>query len=77
MSKQHQESTCETVKLKSLLETNNHVLEEVVSLRANIEQLHHQIHEREQMLSKQSEVNEHQQQTMLSKFNLLSVNGDF
>ncbi|CAF1393627.1 unnamed protein product [Adineta ricciae] len=65
MSKQHQESTCETVKLKSLLETNNHVLEEVVSLRANIEQLHHQIHEREQMLSKQSELNQHQQQAVL------------
>ncbi|CAF0955792.1 unnamed protein product [Adineta ricciae] len=71
MSKQHQESTCETVKLKSLLETNNHVLEEVVSLRANIEQLHHQIHEREQMLSKQSELNQHQQQTMLMSDELI------
>ncbi|CAF3786957.1 unnamed protein product, partial [Adineta steineri] len=53
-----------------LMETNNHVLQEVASLKTNIEQMHQQINEREQILSKYSDINEHNQ-TILASDNLI------
>ncbi|UJR09537.1 hypothetical protein I4U23_013774 [Adineta vaga] len=70
IQKQNQESS-ETIRLQSLMETNHHVLEEVASLKANIEQFHQEMNEREQMLSKQSDSHGQQQQTVLTSDNLI------
>jgi hypothetical protein len=60
--------------VQSLMDANHHVLEEVASLKANIEQLHHQMSERERMLTKQAEFDS-QEQTILSKYHtLISAN---
>jgi hypothetical protein len=40
------------------METNNHVLQEVASLKSNIEQLHQQINEREQISVQHPDLND-------------------
>jgi F0F1-type ATP synthase delta subunit len=58
----------DTTKVQSLMETNSHVLQEVASLKSNIEHLHQQMNEREQIVSKHPDLSDnliHDMQTQM------------